>query len=295
MITYKLSDFIDSSILPPENIIFKIDKLYGMLKIDECDNNVIDYKNKKNKKKSDINIKPVIFTKNKNTTQSEEELLNNNLRVFLNKISVSNYDVQKENIIQILDIFNEKCILNDALLLYLELITINRSIIDVYVKLWIDILERYDSNTEHILNIINKYTKSIDNVNYIDPDIDYDNHCKVNKENDKRRNLIIFVGKLIQKEKIDINELLMLVNSIILKVRENSKDIASINITNEYIELLYLCLDENIHIIKKTPEWNNINSFLQEYVKIDRVINKGISSRLVFKLMDINEKILKKI
>lgn len=291
MIIYKLSDFNDSSIVPPEYVINRINKLYTILKIDEQDNLSIDHKNKKHRKKSDIPLKPVVFTKFQNTKQTEEELLNNNLRVFLNKISANNYDIQKENIIHILDILDKKEGLNETLLLYLDISTINRSLIDIYIKLWVDILERYDTKNEYTILLKNKYTNSIKNVRYIDPDVDYDNHCKINKENDKRRNLILFMGKMIKKEYFSINELITLINSIILIVRENSKDITSINITNEYVELLYLCFNDNIELIQQTSEWNNINNFIQEYIKIDKVNNKGISSRAVFKMMDINEKI----
>ena len=232
-----------------------------------------------------------MFTKFQNTKQTEEELLNNNLRVFLNKISADNYDIQKENIIHILDIINKKEDLNKTLLLYLEISTINRSLIDIYVKLWIDILERYDTKNEYTLLLKNKYINSIKDIRYIDPDVDYDNHCKINKENDKRRNLLLFMGKMIKKEEYCINELITLINSIILIIRENSNDITRIDITNEYVELLYLCFNDNIDCVQQTSEWNNINNFIQEYIKIDKVNNKGISSRAVFKIMDINEKI----
>lgn len=291
MIIYKLSDFNDSSIVPPERVINRINKLYTILKIDEQDNQLLEHKNKKHRKKSDITLKPVVFTKFQNTKQTEEELLNNNLRVFLNKISADNYDIQKENIIHILDIINKKEDLNKTLLLYLEISTINRSLIDIYVKLWIDILERYDTKNEYTLLLKNKYINSIKDIRYIDPDVDYDNHCKINKENDKRRNLLLFMGKMIKKEEYCINELITLINSIILIIRENSNDITRIDITNEYVELLYLCFNDNIDCVQQTSEWNNINNFIQEYIKIDKVNNKGISSRAVFKIMDINEKI----
>tara|TARA_B110000967_G_C18901423_1_gene575606 strand:- start:4167 stop:5039 length:873 start_codon:yes stop_codon:yes gene_type:complete len=290
MITHRLPDFIDSKILAPENVVYRINMLYKLLKIDDNDLLTVDHKPKKYKKKIE-NLKPLIFKKTENIQQTEEELLSNNLRTFLNKITKNNYDVQKDNIIHILDIMYTNGNMEKIILLYLEICTINRSLINTYVDLWIDILEKYDIDNKYKLLLIDKYSNSINNITYVDPDVDYDQHCKINKQNDKRRNLIIFVSKLIHKNHIDKNQLIIFIHSLISRIREHTNDISNINITNEYVEMLYLCLQDNITLLKDTSDWININNFIKEYMTSDKVNKIGISSRATFKMMDINDKI----
>jgi len=290
MITHRLPDFIDSKILAPENVVNRINMLYKLLKIDDNDLLTVDHKPKKYKKKIE-NLKPLIFKKTENIQQTEEELLSNNLRTFLNKITKNNYDVQKDNIIHILDIMYTNGNMEKIILLYLEICTINRSLINTYVDLWIDILEKYDIDNKYKLLLIDKYSNSINNITYVDPDVDYDQHCKINKQNDKRRNLIIFVSKLIHKNHIDKNQLIIFIHSLISRIREHTNDISNINITNEYVEMLYLCLQDNITLLKDTSDWININNFIKEYMTSDKVNKIGISSRATFKMMDINDKI----
>lgn len=290
MIVHRLSEFTNSNILAPDYVIKRINILYKLLKIDENDT-VIDSKPKKYKKKTEINQHIFKFKKTEGKPQTEEELLNNNLRVFLNKISKNNYDVQKDNIIHILDIIHNKGNMEEVLLLYLDICSINRSLIETYVELWIDILDKYDTNNQYKLLLINKYNKSIDNIQYIDPDKDYDNHCKINKQNDKRRNLIIFVNKLIHKNSIDVNQLIILIHSLIVRIQENINDISMVNIVNEYIELFYFCIYENIEILKSTTDWMFINKFIKEHIKTDKVNKPGLSTRAVFKIRDIDDKL----
>ncbi len=290
MIIHKLSEFTNPDILAPDYVIKRINILYKILKIDENDT-ISDSKPKKYKKKTELNQHIFKLKKQEGKPQSEEVLLNNNLRVFLNKISKTNYNVQKDNIIHILDIIHSKGNMEETLLLYLDICSINRSLIEIYVELWTDILDKYDTNNQYKLLLINKYSKSLDNIQYVDPDKDYDNHCKINKENDKRRNLIIFVNKLIYKNSIDVNQLIILTHSLMSRIQENIKDKSMINIINEYIELFYLCVYENIEILKNTTDWACINKFIKEYIKIDKINNPGLSTRAVFKIRDIDDKL----
>lgn len=290
MIIHKLSEFTNPDILAPDYVIKRINILYKILKIDENDT-ISDSKPKKYKKKTELNQHIFKLKKPEGKPQSEEVLLNNNLRVFLNKISKNNYNVQKDNIIHILDIIHNKGNMEETLLLYLDICSINRSLIEIYVELWTDILDKYDTNNQYKLLLINKYSKLLDNIQYVDPDKDYDNHCKINKENDKRRNLIIFVNKLIYKNSIDVNQLIILTHSLMSRIQENIKDKSMINIINEYIELFYLCVYENIEILKNTTDWACISKFIKEYIKVDKINNPGLSTRAIFKIRDIDDKL----
>ena len=96
----------------------------------------------------------------------------------------------------------------------------------------------------------------------------------------------IFVNKLIHKNSIDVNQLIILIHSLIVRIQEEVKDIGMINIVNEYVELFYLCMYENINILKSTTDWMCINKFIKEYIKTGKPTPIQISNILDTKALE---------
>ena len=75
------------------------------------------------------------------------------------------------------------------------------------------------------------------------------------------------------------------------RIQENIKNIDMVNVTNEYIELFYFCVCENIEVLKTTTDWTSIFNFIKENVKVDKLNKPGLSTRAVFKIRDLDDKL----
>ena len=120
-----------------------------------------------------------------------------------------------------------------------------------------------------------------DNVEVCSED-DYDNFCKINKNNARRRSLTLFYTNLYKLELLTNNDIFTLLGKLFEKM-----------FLSEHTAELYEEIFENISIIvnnlgedlSNSNEWHNVS---QKLIDIYELLNKNNKSKkIVFKLLDI--------
>jgi hypothetical protein len=131
------------------------------------------------------------------------------------------------------------------------------------------------------------YMTFFNNIEVVD-EKDYDNFCKVNKTNEKRRSLTDFYTKLFSFDILSVNNMFSIMTELIKKMKFETE--------NENIEIMEEVF-ENINIIlsnigKNIKNNNKYNYIIEEIVEIYNLIDsKGISKKLIFKLGDLFEEL----
>ena len=164
----------------------------------------------------------------------------------------------------------------------------NKFYSELYAQLYQELIEKYDFFKEYVTNLIEDYYKSMDLIELVDSNKDYDKYCENNKQNDKRKALSTFIVNLMKKGVIEkknvLNLIIKLQEKIMIFVDTDDK-------TNNIDEIT-----ENIYIMTTLINLKELNC--KEYS--DRIVknieicssykvkdHKSISNRAIFKYMDI--------
>jgi hypothetical protein len=229
------------------------------------------------------------------STQIEQkegiEKLINDVRVCLNKISNKNYEAQRDAIIQYIKEIVES---NES---ELEVLKIKKSIFEIastnkfyselYALLYKDLINTFECFKENIEPFINEYIDSIQNINYVDPKVDYDKYCDYNKENDKRKAMSAFIVNL---SKNDIVEKNIVINKIIYLEELVLNYCDTENKTNELEEItenLFILVTKSLSIMNDEPNWEFVINNIKHLAQMKTKEHNSLSSRALFKFMDI--------
>jgi hypothetical protein len=225
--------------------------------------------------------------------------------VYLNKISNKNYETQRDAIIQYIKEIAENEqeqaqaqaqeqaqeqaqteILKIKKSIF-EIASTNKFYSELYALLYKDLINTFECFKENIEPFINEYIDSIQTINYVDPKVDYDKYCDYNKENDKRKAMSAFIVNL---SKNDIVEKNIVVNKIIYLEELVLNYCDTDNKTNEVEEItenLFILITKSLTEMMNEPEWGTVINKINQLAQMKLKEHKSLSSRALFKFMDI--------
>ena len=215
----------------------------------------------------------------------------------LNKISNKNYETQRDAIIQYIKEITENKQEQSESQAETEVLKIKKSIFEIastnkfyselYALLYKDLINTFESFKENIEPFINEYIDSIQNINYVDPKVDYDKYCEYNKENDKRKAMSAFIVNLSKNDIIEKN---IVVNKIIYLEDLVLKYCDIENKTNEVEEItenLFILITKSLTEMINEPDWEIVINNIKHLAQMKTKEHKSLSSRALFKFMDI--------
>jgi len=228
----------------------------------------------------------------------------NDVRVCLNKISNKNYQIQRDIIIEYIEnIINNKSDDSDSENINAsnDVVSIANSIFDIastnkfyselYATLYKELIEKFPVFSNNIDKIIEQYKISIHTIKFIDPNQDYDSFCENNKLNDKRKAFSTFIINLMKKEILSISTISNLILYLELVLTKNIDVENMIYEVEEITENLFILITMSIPELKSDPSWEEIVSNIKLYSQFKAKEHLSISSRAIFKYMDILDKI----
>jgi len=164
----------------------------------------------------------------------------------------------------------------------------NKFYSELYAQLYQELIEKYDFFKEYVTNLIENYYNSMDLIELVDSNKDYDKYCENNKQNDKRKALSTFIVNLMKKGVIEKKNVL----NLIIKLQEKIMVFVDTdNKTNNIDEIT-----ENIFIMTTLINLKELNckEYTDKIVKNIEICSsykvkdhKSISNRAIFKYMDI--------
>jgi len=215
----------------------------------------------------------------------------NKIRVCLNKLSESTY---ADNVVQIKEIINAMKVCEEDLHkvgnAIFEIASNNKFFSKLYANLYTELMQTFPMLSEIFTHNYNSYSALFKNIQYVNPDIDYNQFCVNNVANEQRKAMSAFFVNLNLSGVIPAENI-----AIILK--ELFESVLSLmiqpNKSNEVCEIV-----ENIAILyttKDLPE-TKVDWLGEEHTLAELILKLGqtkmktypsLPSKAIFKFMDL--------
>ena len=221
----------------------------------------------------------------------------NDIRICLNKISQKNYD---SILGLILDLVSEtqKTETNSESMkkvanYIFEIASTNKFFSEIYASLYKELTSRYDIFQNILSDFVSTFTERIKDIQYVDQNSDYDAFCANNKINDARKATCVFIVNLVKNNVLQKERLLFIIRSVIELVLEYIETPDKVNQVEEITENAFLLITESHQTMKSIPDWVKIMENVKNISQMKAKDKTSLSSRSVFKYMDILDKINK--
>ena len=293
VLKYDLTFFDDvkktSSYVITDDTIKLIQELGNKLTILNKANNFFEKKHSNKKLSTDNwnnvkNFKPTTFVKKEGLDKNI-----NIIRINLNKITNKNYDILSVRIFDEIDIIYENNVdhFNTIKKLFIDTVCNVNIYSEIYVMLYRSIIEKYDKS---LFNINNDYTilkGELLNIKLIDSKMNYDDFCKNNKNNERKRNLSLFYVNLMKQELFPKEDI---INLILDNQTYNFNMINDINnsvVVDEICENLFILIKNAAEYIKDDDKYVVIYNNVVSITKLKKSENNSLTTKSKFKHMDL--------
>tara|TARA_B100000795_G_scaffold268596_3_gene255898 strand:- start:19479 stop:20372 length:894 start_codon:yes stop_codon:yes gene_type:complete len=240
------------------------------------------------KKKIDPNFPNSTFVKTTFIeTVDENEINQDKIRELLNKLTNSNYDIISDEIITNLQHFiytqNDMILMDFGKAIFL-VSSINKFWVKLYAKLFNKLIITFPQMNEICINEFKCLLKIFDNIE-IGHEDQYDDFCRINKDNEKRRSLLSFYTELYKYDILGNIEIQVLVEKL-FKLFETNTD-------KKIIEEIF----ENIAIMLKELGSELLESSIgdmitENLIKIYTSLKgQKNNKKIIFKLLDMFEEL----
>jgi hypothetical protein len=222
------------------------------------------------------------------------------IRSYLNKLSDKNVADITNKITELIDqIINDPNITeetkNDELSSVSKIIfniaSTNRFYSAIYADVYSQLVTKYDLVRLTFETNLNVFLDLFNNIEYVDASVDYDKFCKINKDNEKRKALSAFFVNLMNKNIITRAKIIEITKTLAGLLYNYISEDDRKNEVNEIAENMFILynkkfdVDYNAVIIGKEP----MNSFIKRISKSKVNDYKSLSSKTIFKFMDLME------
>ena len=293
VLKYDLTFFDDvkktSSYVITDDTIKLIQELGNKLTILNKANNFFEKKHSNKKLSTDNwnnvkNFKPTTFVKKEGLDKNI-----NIIRINLNKITNKNYDILSVRILDEIDIIHEN---NDEHFktikkLFIDTVCNVNIYSEIYVMLYRSIIEKYDNS---LFNINDDYAVLKDellNIKVIDSNMNYDDFCKNNKNNERKRSLSLFYINLMKQELFPKEDIINLILDNQTYNFNMINDINNSDIVDEICENLFILIKNAFDYIRDDDKYSVIYNNVVSITKLKKSENNSLTTKSKFKHMDL--------
>lgn len=256
------------------------------------------YKSQKQKQVNEENWEAVrAFKSTKLATKTGVDKRINDIRVLMNKMSPTNAETMKNNIMQLLTEYyesDEQTEEADSKLAgaMLQVCISNKFYDDLFAQFYKQLVDTHVMFRERLDALVFEI-KATELITYVDADVDYDAYCAYNKVVDGRKSKSIFVINMMKQEAVGVEVVLdvlqwymdLITNHIVLE--GHAKEI------EELAENVYVFISKCEGAFNRSDAWNN--NILPTIQKFGCATNKqypSISNRIIFKFKDILDSLM---
>jgi hypothetical protein len=229
----------------------------------------------------------------------------NDIRICLNKISNKNYETHRDTIIEYIeqirkpsddssdeeDVDNTIKDINLISTAIFDIASTNKFYSELYARLYKELLEKFPMFSDNMNSVINSYQDDIHKIQLVDPNENYDKFCDNNKLNDKRKALSAFIVNLMKQSVIDktiVSDIILYLQDIVIKNADIHNMVYEIE---EITENLFIFITLSMGELNSHESWEKIKSNIVMISNYKAKEHLSISSRAIFKYMDILDKV----
>jgi hypothetical protein len=227
----------------------------------------------------------------------------NEIRICLNKISNKNYETQRDVILEKIATSFQTCgaeldtdemekersknSLKIATAIF-DIASSNKFYSEIYADLYNELINHHSIFRDVIHDVVVKYNKSIDNIQYVDSNADYDGFCAFTKTNDMRRALATFVIHLMAKGVLEKSVILGIISQLQGLIFQYMDEPNRSNEIEEITENIFIFVSQSRAILEQELDWQTIDENIQKLSQLKVKEHVSVTSRMVFKYMDLN-------
>lgn len=217
------------------------------------------------------------------------------IRSFINKMTDKNYIDMRNKIVEVIDKIvseNSETDLSSVGTNIFEVASSNRYYSKIYADLYSDLSQKYEFIREKYQENLKQFISLFSNIEYVDPNENYDRFCEINKINEKRKSLATFYINLMNNGIISKTEIMQITRNLLADVykfisTENKK-----NEVEELTETVALLYKKELYEDDDGDEYEQIEGYTINEI-IERIANskvkdyKSLTNKALFKFMDL--------
>lgn len=247
------------------------------------------------------------------------ELSIDNIRSYLNKLTDKTYNVMLANILKEITALFQVCendtsddhntltVMNRVASSIFTTASSNAFYSEIYARLFQDLMskEKEPDHAEYAVfrNVFEKNLESFmslfDTIEYCDPKKNYDKFCDINKANEKRKAMSLFIVNLMKIGIVEKLQVLALMKQIQELMYSNMRQEGKTNEVDELAENLYIMVKHSHAILKdrtsNDPEMIELfNTRVEQITEISKLKIKSkpsITNKTIFKHLDMLDEI----
>lgn len=220
--------------------------------------------------------------------RSENEVVISEMKKQLNKLTNDNYDVIRDKIFEILynhDV-NDKCMgeINETIF---AISSGNAFFANVYARFMKDMIVKYESMRKvfegHLSNVMSRF----DGFRCGNPDVDYDEFCRINKENEERRALVGLFVQLCIIDMVSVDNIVDIFYKLYYIIDSERTIKTSMNKIDEVVTTVFCLMTSSMSFIKSHAKYHDMVEKINAVANINKKTNPGLSSKSIFKMLDL--------
>lgn len=214
---------------------------------------------------------------------NDTDIIVDKIRSNLNKLTKDNYELIKTEIIDLInnDVDTNKEMLKEVVTCIFDIGKTNFFWSDIYAKLYKDLSDKFHLNEIYKVDI-NTYTELFKDIEYVDPDDDYNSFCKNNKINENRKAFSKFLTFIMMEGLIEVSIVKNIVVDLLSKFNTFLNDKNKVHELDEVIAniLIFATYDNGCLCELK------LNDKIEEISNMNSKTYPGLTQKIVFKCCD---------
>jgi len=207
----------------------------------------------------------------------------------LNKMTNSNYDETYEDITDSIDSVISEMNDEDLQKITEQIFTVassNQFYSEIYAKLFKDVSTKYSVFKDNFNKAYRNITNILENLESCD-ESNYEELCRINKENDKRKALVCFIVNCAKEELIETDSIYTVASSFIDMFKENIMEEDKKIVCEELSEIIYIMFEHGFHLFKTCPDFSELWDTVVELSELNTKMYPSLTNKSVFKILDI--------
>jgi hypothetical protein len=219
-----------------------------------------------------------------------------NIRVSLNKMSDKTYIDMRNKIIDIIENLIIDNITDEEMgrvsAIIFDIASTNRFYSKMYADLYSDLSSKYDAMRNTFENNFKKFIDLFNIIEYVDPKVNYDKFCEINKANEKRKSLASFYLNLMNNGIIDKNQIMVITRNLLEQVYRYISLDDKKNEVDELTETVAILYKKEIYENDDGDDYEQIEGFtihevIEKIAKSKVKDYKSLTNKALFKFMDL--------
>jgi hypothetical protein len=219
-----------------------------------------------------------------------------NIRINLNKMSDKNYIDTRNKIIDIIENLIVENITTDEMnrvsSIIFDIASTNRFYSKMYADLYSDLSTKYDTLKNTFEDNFKKFADLFNIIEYVDPKVNYDKFCEINKSNEKRKSLASFYLNLMINGIIDKTQIVVITRNLLEQIYRYISIDDKKNEVDELTETVAILYKKDIYNDDEAADYDKIegytiNEIIEKIAKSKVKDYKSLTNKALFKFMDL--------